>query len=244
MQVCSKAIPQILGISGIKLAVKGTIVDGEVEQEFSQGPVIEVEGNSLRYYDLFDKVIFYFEDNSVVKSMSFPRSETLSYKMFPYIRKNTEAVKQELWGSTPETIKAEDNVITQHVAQNESDKNNQGTTKHGLDGNKRTETNADGKEKRGAAVNTTGEKIATEHLPVNSGVDSQKEPPIFSRKQKISIAIGVVTALATALVCYLVQLPVWAIIVSALVDGIVAYIVSSRLDEVSICNGAGQQPGF
>ncbi|VVC27459.1 Ankyrin repeat-containing domain,Ankyrin repeat [Cinara cedri] len=48
IQVCSKAVPQALGIPGIKLVV---MVDGEFKQEFSQGtgyPVISVEVGSLR----------------------------------------------------------------------------------------------------------------------------------------------------------------------------------------------------
>ncbi|MDR3131733.1 MAG: ankyrin repeat domain-containing protein [Rickettsiales bacterium] len=69
-----------------------------------------------------------------------------------------------------------------------------------------------------------------------------KVPP--SDKQKIAIAIGVVTALATALTCYSLQLPALAIVASTLIAGIGAYVVSSRLYEVSICNGAGQQPGL
>lgn len=72
LQVCSKAIPQILGIPGIKLVIKGTIAEGEVEQEFSQGTgwlVVEIEGNSLRYYGLFDKIISLFRENSVIESL-------------------------------------------------------------------------------------------------------------------------------------------------------------------------------
>ncbi|MGL9717506.1 MAG: ankyrin repeat domain-containing protein [Wolbachia sp.] len=68
IQVCSQVIPQILGISGIKLAVKDTIVEGEIEQEFSQGPVIEIEG-SLKYYDLFDKIIAAFPENPVIRKL-------------------------------------------------------------------------------------------------------------------------------------------------------------------------------
>ncbi|WP_265016505.1 MULTISPECIES: hypothetical protein [unclassified Wolbachia] len=86
--------------------------------------------------------------------------------------------------------------------------------------------------------------MVTGRSTFNSGVYSQKEPPIFSRKQKIAIAVGIVAALATALVCYSVQLPILAIVVSALIAGVGAYMVSSKLYDVSICNGTNQQPGF
>ncbi|WP_250295901.1 hypothetical protein [Wolbachia endosymbiont of Oedothorax gibbosus] len=82
------------------------------------------------------------------------------------------------------------------------------------------------------------------HPPINSGVYSQKEPPIFSRKQKIAIAVGIVAALVTALVCYSVELPVLAIAIPALIAGVGAYMISSKLYDISICNGASQQPGL
>ncbi|WP_353289057.1 ankyrin repeat domain-containing protein [Wolbachia endosymbiont (group A) of Pogonocherus hispidulus] len=354
LQVCSKAIPQILGISGIKLAVKGTIVDGEVEQEFSQGPVIEIEGNPLiKYYDLFDKIIAAFPGNPVIgklhvrfcsppkelmstlvtmqelcenfketsdkkffnnlkqelsnlnslkktlndeyysslyaimsglqtfvgmleitleketvkssytelnnelvpikqklcgfieqlrrkeQEVEKRKEEDLMYEVCRYIRDNLHVIKRELWGeprASTETKKEEGNVTKQHVAQKEPDK---GTVKQ--HGKKKTGGDSDSKEKREKAAS---EKTVMGHPPINSGVYSQKEPPIFSRKQKIAIAVGIVAALATALVCYSVQLPILAIVVSALIVGAGAYMISSKLYEVVVCNGTNQQPGF
>ncbi|WP_250295900.1 ankyrin repeat domain-containing protein [Wolbachia endosymbiont of Oedothorax gibbosus] len=72
IQICSQAIPKILGISGIEIAVKGTIVEGEIEKRFSHGtgwPVVDVEGNLLKYHDLFNRLISFFEKNSVIKNL-------------------------------------------------------------------------------------------------------------------------------------------------------------------------------
>ncbi|MGL9718655.1 MAG: ankyrin repeat domain-containing protein [Wolbachia sp.] len=252
IQVCSKVIPQILGIPGIKLVIKGTIAEGKVEQEFSQGtgwPVIEIEGDSPRYYNLFNKVISYFEDNSVVKNRLL-KSDTLSYRMCYYIMCNAEAMKQELWGvsSTPtEVTKAEGGVTEGCVTRKESDKDAQDTVKQ--HGKKKTKGNA-GEENRNEINDTSytdNKPTLTGRSTFNSDAYSQKEakdPPIFSRKQKIAIAIGVVTALTTALACYSLQLPTLAIVISTLIAGIGVYVISSKLYDVSICNGTGQQPGL
>ncbi|MDR2609137.1 MAG: hypothetical protein LBC06_00905, partial [Rickettsiales bacterium] len=136
------------------------------------------------------------------------------------------------------------NVTRQHVAQKEPGK---GTVKQHV--KKKTKGNAN--EEKRKEINDTSytdnKPMVTERSTFNSGVYSQKEikdPPIFSRKQKIAIAIGIVTALATALVCYSLQLPTLAIVASALIAGIGAYVVSSKLYDISICNGTGQQPGL
>nr|WP_253307242.1 ankyrin repeat domain-containing protein [Rickettsia endosymbiont of Ceutorhynchus assimilis] len=252
IQVCSKVIPQILGIPDIKLVIKGTIAEGEVEQEFSQGtgwPVIEIEDGSLRYYDLFDKIISCFEDNPVVKDLSSQKSQILSYRIFRYIRENTEAIKQELWGesrvsSAPTEVKKKEDSITEEYVAQKPNKDDQDTVKQ--HGKEKSKGNA-AKENRNEISDTsyTDKKpMVTGRSTFNSGVYSQKEPPIFSRKQKIAIAVGIVAALATALVCYSVQLPILAIVVSALIAGVGAYMVSSKLYDVSICNGTNQQPGF
>ncbi|WP_395462779.1 ankyrin repeat domain-containing protein [Wolbachia endosymbiont of Cantharis cryptica] len=247
IQICSQAIPKILGISGIEIAVKGTIVEGEIEKGFSHGtgwPVVDVEGNPLKYHDLFNRLVSFFEKNSVIKNLQRPKPELLGWKVPNYVISNLEAIKQEFWGdeivdSIPEAEKEEDNVTARHVVQKEPDKKNQDTVKH--HGKKKTGGDSDSKEKREKAAS---EKTVMGHPPINSGVYSQKEPPIFSRKQKIAIAVGIVAALATALVCYSVQLPILAIVVSALIVGAGAYMVSSKLYDISICSGASQQPGL
>ncbi|WP_250294959.1 ankyrin repeat domain-containing protein [Wolbachia endosymbiont of Oedothorax gibbosus] len=71
-----------------------------------------------------------------------------------------------------------------------------------------------------------------------------KVPPPNGQKPAVAIAIGVVAALATALVCYSVELPVLAIAISALIAGVGAYMISSKLYEVVVCNGTSQQPGL
>ncbi len=243
IQICSQAIPKILKISDIEIAVKGTIVEGEIEKRFSHGtgwPVVDVEGNPLKYHDLFNRLISLFKDNSVIKNLG-PKPDLLGWKVHDYVIDNLEAIKQEFWDEhiVPETEKEEDNVTARHVVQKEPDKKNQDTVKH--HGKKKTGGDSDSKEKREKAAS---EKTVMGHPPVNSGVYSQKEPPIFSRKQKIAIAVGIVAALATALVCYSVELPVLAIAIPALIAGVGAYMVSSKLYDISICNGASQQPGL
>jgi hypothetical protein len=71
-----------------------------------------------------------------------------------------------------------------------------------------------------------------------------KIPPSNKQKAAVAIAIGISAALTTALVCYSVQLPIFAMVVSALIAGAGAYIISSKLYEVAVCNGASQQPGL
>ncbi|MDG7057599.1 MAG: hypothetical protein LKM43_05710 [Wolbachia endosymbiont of Penenirmus auritus] len=243
IQVCSQAIPEILGISGIEIVVKGTIVEGEIEKEFSHGtgwPIVDVEGNPLKYHDLFNGLISLLGTNSVIMSLPYPKQIFLGWEVSNYVINNQESIKREFWGehgidSTPETEEKGDNVKKQDVAQKESDKDDQDPITPVLPGKKKTGDDSDGRKKSDTVVDNT------------SYVDSQKEakdPPIFSRKQKIAIAIGVVTALAIALTCYSFQLPALAIVASALIAGASAYIISSRLYEVSICNGAGQQPGL
>jgi|GEM_PF-1697069 len=257
IQLCSQVIPKTLKIPGMKIVVEGNIVEGEIKQEFSQGEenfVVYVNGNGvLQYYDLFRAVISVLRKDPTL--FSGLESE-LRVKVWDYVfwsKKNVDTIRKELWGeyevdSTPETEKKEDNVTKQDVARKESSKDDQGTTIPKFHGKKKTGDVTDNKKRINETVNSNGgKKAVVGHHPTNSSVHSHtetKNPPIFSKKQKIAIAIGVVTALATALVCYLVQLPVWAIIVSALVDGVGAYIVSSKLYDVSICNGAGQQPGL
>lgn len=240
IQVCSQVIPQILGIN---LVIKGTIAD---EQEFFQGPVIEIEG-SLKYYDLFDRIISLFRENSVIESLPHSKSETLSYRISRYIRENTEAIKQELWGelrvssTSTETTEVEGNITTQHVTQKDP------AVKQHVKKKTKGDTSEEKRKKINDTSYTDNEPMVTGRFTFNSSVYSQKEakdPPIFSRKQKIAIAIGIVTALATALVCYSLQLPALAIVASTLIAGIGAYVVSSKLCDISICNGTGQQPGF
>ncbi|GFR18340.1 uncharacterized protein TNCT_13501 [Trichonephila clavata] len=241
IQVCSQAIPQILKISGIEFAVKGTIVEGEIEERFSYGtgwPVVDVEGNPLKYHDLFNRLISFFGTNPAIENLQHPKPKFLGWKVCGHVTYDLEAIKREFWGeheiySTPETEKEEDNVTVRHVVQKEPDKKNHGK--------KKIEDDADSKEKKEEAAS---EKTVMGHPPINSGVYSQKEPPIFSRKQKIAIAVGIVAALATALVCYSVELPVLAIAIPALIAGVGAYMVSSKLYDISICNGASQQPGL
>ncbi|MDR1139805.1 MAG: ankyrin repeat domain-containing protein [Rickettsiales bacterium] len=253
LQVCSKVIPKILGISGIKLVVKGTIVEGE----FSQGtewPVIEVEGNLPKYFDLFEKICVAFPEHPLTKArpevLFHSPQEELMWGISRYIRENQGTIKKELWGEheiTPETDKGGD-ATRQHVAQKESDKDDHDTIPPELPGGRKT---VDNKEKRYEVVNNTShtdrKPMVAGRSPINSSGYPQKEPknpPIFSRKQKIAIAIGVVTALATALVCYSLQLPALAIVASTLIAGIGAYVVSSKFYDVSVCNGASQQPGL
>lgn len=169
----------------------------------------------------------------------------MSYRISRYIRENTEAIKQELWGeprvssTSSETTEVEGNVTTQHVTQKEP----------AVKQHVKKKTKGDTSEEKRKKINDTSytANMVTGRFTFNSSVYSQKEakdPPIFSRKQKIAIAIGVVTALATALVCYSLQLPALAIVISTLIAGIGAYVVSSKLYDISICNGTGQQPGF
>ncbi|MDR2609063.1 MAG: ankyrin repeat domain-containing protein, partial [Rickettsiales bacterium] len=128
IQVCSRAIPEILGISGIEIAVKGTIVEGEIEKEFSHGtgwPIVDVEGNPLKYHDLFNRLISLLGTNSVIMSLQYPKQSFLGYKVSNYVINNQESIKREFWGehgidSTPETEKG--NVTRQHVAQKEPGK--------------------------------------------------------------------------------------------------------------------------
>ncbi|MDR2609069.1 MAG: ankyrin repeat domain-containing protein, partial [Rickettsiales bacterium] len=128
IQVCSRAIPEILEVSGIEIAVKGTIVEGEIEKKFSHGtgwPTVDVEGNPLKYHDLFNGLISFFETNSVIKSLPCPKSKLLGWKVGRYVINNQESIKREFWGergidSTPETEKG--NVTRQHVAQKEPGK--------------------------------------------------------------------------------------------------------------------------
>lgn len=178
--------------------------------------------------------------NSVIMSLQCPKQLFLGWKVSSYVINNQESIKREFWGehgidSTPETEEKGDNVKKQDVAQKGSDKDDQNPITPVLPGKKKTGDDSDGRKKSDTVVDNT------------SYVDSQKEakdPPIFSRKQKIAIAIGVVTALATALVCYSLQLPALAIVASTLIAGIGAYVVSSKLYDISIFNGTGQQPGL
>lgn len=247
IQLCSQAIPEILEISGIEIVVKGTIVEGEIEKEFSHGtgwPIVDVEGNTLKYHDLFNGLISLLGTNSVIMSLPYPKQSFLGWKVSNYVINNQESIKREFWGeheidSTPETEKG--NVTRQHVAQKDP------AVKQHV--KKKTKGNAN--EEKRKEINDTSytdkKPMVTGRSTFNSGVYPQKEakdPPIFSRKQKIAIAIGVVTALATALTCYSFQLPALAIVVSTLIAGIGAYVVSSKLYDISICNGTGQQPGL
>jgi len=206
--------------------------------------------NPIKYYDLFNTLISFFETNSVIKSLPDPKSKFLGWKVGSYVMYNSETIKREFWGeprvssTSTETTEVEGNITTQHVTQKEPGK---GTVKQ--HGKKKTKGNTS-KEKR-KKINDTSytdkKSMVTERSTFNSGVYSQKEakdPPTFSRKQKIAIAIGIVTALATALVCYSLELPVLAIVASTLIAGIGAYLVSSKLYDVFICNGTSQQPGL
>ncbi|WCR58662.1 MAG: Protein PhlB [Wolbachia endosymbiont of Ctenocephalides felis wCfeF] len=247
IQLCSQAIPEILGISGIEIAVKGTIVEGKIEKEFSHGtgwPIVDVEGNTLKYHDLFNGLISLLGTNSVIMSLPYPKQSFLGWKVSDYVINNQESIKREFWGeheidSTPETEKG--NVTRQHVAQKDP------AVKQHV--KKKTKGNAN--EEKRKEINDTSytdkKTMVNGRSTFSSGVYPQKEakdPPIFSRKQKIAIAIGVVTALATALTCYSLQLPALAIVASTLIAGIGAYVVSSKLYDVSVCNSTGQQPGL